>query len=265
MIREAMQYLFEKVAKPEVMTIGGKLYTTMAVIPAKDAEPIAICAGTLTGLVDYISANPDNLDAKSLFLNVTGHDVVTIQGPIHGDFNQRFVFLQAKLPSEISYPWGSFQEIEQFIIGLQSRFIQDDTTQSILQFVGNVRDEKVNTSQDDGISQTVTAKVGIARVAEAVVPNPVELRPFRTFPEIEQPKSKFVFRMRSGEPFELLRPFRTFPEIEQPKSKVFRIRSGEPVPICALFEADGGRWKVDAIASIREYLKTALPSVTIVA
>ena len=35
-------------------------------------------------------------------------------------------------------------------------------------------------------------------MADVKVPNPVTLRPFRTFIEVEQPESKFIFRMREG-------------------------------------------------------------------
>lgn len=237
MLQVALQYLFEKVAKPEIIPINGKNYTTMSVQPVKESEPASIPTGTLTGLVNYITFNPDKLDPGTLFLNVTAHNNVVLRGAIRGDFNQRFAYLTAHLPEESPFPWGRFQDIEEFIIAIQSRFVQDESTQSILQFVSSIKDEHVKTSQDDGISQTVTAKVGIARVAEVTVPNPVVLQPYRTFPEIEQPKSKFVFRMRSG----------------------------TDLPTCALFEGDGGRWKVDAIFSIREYLQNALPEVTIVA
>lgn len=76
-------------------------------------------------------------------------------------------------------------------------------------------------------SQKVTVKTGVASVSDAVVPNPVTLAPYRTFPEVEQPESKFIFRMKEG-------------------------------PTAALFEADGGAWRNTAILGIKEYLKEAL-------
>ena len=69
----------------------------------------------------------------------------------------------------------------------------------------------------------VTIKTGIASVGEAEVPNPVTLAPYRTFPEIEQVESKFIFRMKEG-------------------------------PLAAIFEADGGAWKNEAMKRIKEYL-----------
>ena len=67
-------------------------------------------------------------------------------------------------------------------------------------------------------------------MAEAIVPSPCILRPYRTFLEIVQTMSKFVFRMKD---------------------------SGSGVD-CALFNADGGAWKLDAMNSIRKYFEKAL-------
>jgi len=90
-----------------------------------------------------------------------------------------------------------------------------------------IKEENVKYVGDDGVSQSAAIKVGVASVAEVVIPNPVILAPFRTFPEIEQPQSKFIFRMQTG-------------------------------PQCALYEADGGAWRNVAMESIKEYLKSRL-------
>ena len=83
---------------------------------------------------------------------------------------------------------------------------------------------------DNGVSQqTVTTAGGVVLVGTAPVPNPVTLAPYRTFREIEQPESLFVLRMRTG-------------------------KDGEK-PTAALFEADGGSWKLEAIKRIAAYLR----------
>ena len=70
----------------------------------------------------------------------------------------------------------------------------------------------------------------MATVADVVVPNPVTLMPRRTFFEIEQPASPFIFRMQSG-------------------------------PTCALFEADGGAWQQEAMQRIAIYLRQKLSKI----
>jgi hypothetical protein len=121
-------------------------------------------------------------------------------------------------------------DLEAFIIQLQAKFVQDANSEAILKLVSNIKDENVTTNQDDGFSQMVTVRQGPAMVSEVKVPNPVTLRPFRTFQEVEQPESPFIFRLRGGQ--------------------------GDPT--AALFEADGGQWKLVAIQTVADYLIEAL-------
>ncbi|HRT84379.1 MAG TPA: hypothetical protein P5523_07040 [Bacteroidales bacterium] len=125
-----------------------------------------------------------------------------------------------------------FYDVESFIIAMQSCFVQNEDSDRILRIVGNIREEAVKQTGDNGISQMVTAKTGIATVEEVKVPNPVILAPYRIFREIEQPESKFVFRMQMG-------------------------------PRCALFEADGGAWRLNAMARIKEWLEIELEGLKI--
>lgn len=96
-----------------------------------------------------------------------------------------------------------------------------------MKIVGNLSQGTEANFADDGMTQQVMAKAGVARVAMVSLPNPVELRPFRTFADIGQPASKFVLRIKADK---------------------------DHGPRCALFEADGGAWKNTAIATIKAWL-----------
>jgi hypothetical protein len=110
----------------------------------------------------------------------------------------------------------------------------------ILALAGNLKAGREVTTQDDGVSQTATVKAGVTLVDTAKVPNPVPLKPYRTFIEVNQPESSFVLRLKQG------------------------YRENE-LPSIALFEADGGAWRLEAIQSIAQYLRTALPELKILA
>lgn len=71
--------------------------------------------------------------------------------------------------------------------------------------------------------------VGVASKADVIVPNPVDLVPFRTFQEVKQPNSQFVFRL-----------------------------SDQGTPAFKIVEAEGGIWKNEAVDSIKEYFRAAL-------
>ena len=103
----------------------------------------------------------------------------------------------------------------------------EDDRQVVLEFASALKVENGADIVDNGINQTTTVKSGVASLAKATAPNPVTLRPYRTFTEVEQPSSQFVLRINK--------------EAE-----------------LALFEADGGKWKLEAIKNIADYLKAGL-------
>lgn len=95
---------------------------------------------------------------------------------------------------------------------------------------GNVEAKTTANYGDDGVSQKTTIKQGIASKADVLVPNPVTLVPYRTFLEVKQPDSEFVFR----------------------------IRDNGGAPAFKIVEAEGGLWRNLAVISIKEYLMEAL-------
>jgi hypothetical protein len=64
-----------------------------------------------------------------------------------------------------------------------------------------------------------------------------------------------------------LSPYRTFREVAWPESEfVFRLRSrGGGVPECALFEADGGKWKLDEVVTIETWLDAQNLNIPVIA
>ncbi len=67
----------------------------------------------------------------------------------------------------------------------------------MLAYISNVRTISEATSMVDGAAQSVEVKTEIASKAIKMFPNPVILRPYRTFIEVEQPASQFIFSVRS--------------------------------------------------------------------
>lgn len=78
-------------------------------------------------------------------------------------------------------------------------------------------------SVDNGISQEVSVKTGAVLKEQQTVQPIVHLQPYRTFLEVEQPASDFLLRLD---------------------------KEGHP----ALYEADGGAWKLEAKRNIAAYL-----------
>jgi hypothetical protein len=121
---------------------------------------------------------------------------------------------------------------EAFVIALQSMFVEDPPLKALLSLAQNLTAENVSIAEDDGISQKATVRQGVSLKTTRKIEPKVKLAPFRTFREVPQPSSVFLFRLRSRE---------------------------DNTPECALFEADGGAWKLQAVNNIAQYLSEELP------
>jgi len=219
-------------APAQELTINGRKYTTSDVHSVYAPQPDTLEVSTLTGLVDYLKNNIDKLDIATLLCHVESPTSVSIISKLQGDFEQRNAYIKAEARVR-SLTFNKFMGSEEFNLWLQSCFVDTPLTVDgelkatdkglLLKYVGNVRDEQVKTTGDDGITQEVTVKVGVASVANVVLPNPAILRPYRTFNEVTQPASAFVFRARTGPEF-------------------------------ALIEADNGAWESEAMKSIKEFM-----------
>lgn len=227
-LKELVQYGNE-LAAPNFEDYGGIHYSDKKMYPMNYClRATAIEMSTLTGLVDYIKAQID-FSTDKMIVQVVSPTVVMLISALDGDRKREtLVNVSAKIPD---FRYGRYMSSEEFIIALQSKFIGNDDRDLLLKFAGTVKNESIAQYGDDGVSQKATIKTGISTVGDAVVPNPVKLRPFRTFIEVEQPESAFVFRMRQDE--------------------------GRGVE-CAIFEADGGAWMNAAMKNIKDYLKFEL-------
>lgn len=210
-----------------------KLIDPLSVVaPGPTAEALSVYS--LGALRDYLTANRDLLTLSSLVVHVVSPQIVKLLGPIQTRARNREAYVQANAANLTDNFLGKFLSHEDFIVGLQTRFVDSDDRRRVLTLIGNIKHETVKTSSDDGISQTVQAKAGVVLQQEAVVPNPVTLTPFRTFREVTQPQSLFVLRVNAG-------------------------RVGG-LPEVGLFEADGGAWRLTAVDRVRDWLTEQLPA-----
>lgn len=222
MLKEAFQYLVELGNKKIVEENGQKYATgTMQLLQVPTAEAMRV--RSLSGLIEYIKSEFDS--DQRLMVHVKSPTEVICFDTLNENANRnRYIEAKAMLPN---FSFDRFLDTEEFNIKLQSAFVKNSDRDIMLQVVGNIQEEQVNTIGDDGISQSVVAKTGVASVSQVKVPNPVSLKPYRTFVEVDQPESNFIFRMKSG-------------------------------PTCALFEADAGAWELEAMKNIKNFLESEL-------
>ncbi len=229
-----------KQADVETLEIEGVTYTPIPMFDLRKAhpEPKGYLFHTLTGLAEYLMENKDGIPPEDAIVHVVDPIRVEVWGKLHGFFQQRFYYAgaHAMLPD---VPLGIYMAQEEFVTAVQAGFEPRLDRSEVLMLAGNLMDEEVRTEVDDGVSQKVSSKSGVSVVEMARVPNPVSLAPYRTFMEVDQPSGPFIFR-------------------------VTRKMGGEGVAL-ALFEADGGAWKLDAVEKVRDYLKGELTGWTVIA
>ena len=226
MIKEALEYIVG-LKTPVITEIDGNTYSEKP-LNRISYVPYAKTIGmkTLTSLVEYIKANIDSMSER-MIVHVISPTEVHLYSSLDADRKREYlVEVNAELPD---FRFGSFIDHENFVIALQSKFVPNEDRDLVLKFAGTVEDGTVAEYGDDGVTQKATIKTGVASKADAVVPNPVNLIPYRTFLEVQQPASDFIFRMKSSCGVQ-----------------------------CAIFEADGGAWKNEAMSRIKNYLALEL-------
>lgn len=192
-----------------------------------------LAVSTLGAIRDYLQANKDALDMTKIVVHVASPNGVYVLGPLDQRSRVREAYTAATCVDSAEGFLGRFMSLEEFIIGLQVRFADGEDRKRVLLLMGNVKHEVVKTSLDDGVTQGVQARSGVTMVADAVVPNPVQLVAYRSFRDIVQPSSLYILRVQAG-------------------------KSGG-LPEAGLFEADGGAWRLTAVDRVRDWLVAALP------
>ena len=238
--KETLEYVVG-LADPVIKVINGESYADRELIHidvVNPPNPFAqkINVKTLSSIVDLIKNEMNGFDLP-LIVKVCDYKTVVVMSAMDKfDKSRETCFVaDAELPH---LTFDNFFDVSQMIIMLKSKFVQTTPVLDFVKLIGNIKEENVKETGDSGISQSVVVKKGIAMSENVTAPSIISLKPFRTFLEVEQPESEFFVRLKDG------------PEV-------------------ALFEADGGAWKLEAMRNIQQYLVDALcdlhPNVYIIA
>lgn len=180
---------------------------------------------TLGSLVEYYKNNLDRIQMKPVLIVVEDADLVKVYTQRdEREARSELLVVKAELPS---IRFDEFMSSEKFNIMLQSQFVNRADRELLLDYISKISIENGTDVEDDGASQVTVIKNGVASKTKGKAPNPVTLAPYRTFAEVEQVEGEFVFRININAQM-------------------------------ALFEADGGRWKLEAKYRVHNYLTKAL-------
>lgn len=197
---------------------------------------------TLEALIGFLKADLDLGQGEKRYVHVASVTSVEILENQRDRLGQRRVYAQAEC-TPCGMPIAVWLDPETFVIMGQSRLAPGPSFQGedpepaserdrLLRLASTIKATEIRVSADDGISQEVTVRQGVVATPWKTIPNPFHLAPFRTFNEVEQPFSPFILRLRKAD-------------------------DGAEL---ALFECDGGGWRLTAISAIAAYLRNQIPA-----
>lgn len=224
MLKEFVEKITE-LAGNKTYEVNGNTYSDkeLILIDEKEYFPTSVKLHGLEGLCRIIKTELEKVK-KPIFVEVAEFDTVNVFGTYDEKFRRQQLFIvKADLPERL----GNWLEYNEAIIAFRSRYIQNEGTEYVLNLLGRVTNENSVTNEDNGLSQTVEVKQGVALKGKENVKPIVKLQPYRTFHEVTQPESEFLLRLDENG------------------------RVG-------IFEADGGKWKLSAKKNIAWHLEYEL-------
>lgn len=215
-----------ELATPKTFEIEGSVYSTheLHYVEFMKRRPKPIEVTGLDSVCKLVRNESDHIGRK-LFIQVKNFKEVAVFTTLDGDEERfRLYTCVADTPNVTT---GSFMPYEKAVIELRSLYIPNEDHAYLLKLISSVSRESKVTSSDNGVTQSVEAKAGIALNSMVQVKPRVALRPFRTFVEVDQPESDFLLRISER---------------------------GE----IGVYPADGGVWKLEATRNIAGYFEEAL-------
>ena len=231
--------LGKKAAAPTFHDVNGRTFLVTGsdyteVEPPEIPKPEEVNTRSLNALVELIKSEVDGqTENPPLYVSCNtygGVEVFTTPNPkdeLHRW--QSYHATASDLPPLVEDVRWSFDEA---MIKLRSMFQrapegEKNDVDYILELLSHMSFDQSVKSDDNGITQTVQVRKGVSFVENKAVRPIVTLAPYRTFQEVEQPESEFVFR-------------------------VYDDRS------ISLTAADGGMWKLAAREAVKKHLEVAL-------
>lgn len=204
----------------QTFEVGGQTYTDghLTRIPPHVDRPECITVSGLDGVCKLIRTEMEKVGV-TILVQAKSYKTVEVMTTYLPDFSRNALY---RAEADVPGLRTGFRDRETALIELRSLFIPNDGTQYLLDLLSRITDEKSVSSRDNGVTQVVEARQGVALNAVVEVKPRILLRPFRTFLEVEQPESEFLLRVDANKGI-------------------------------GFFEADGGVWRLEAKRNIADY------------
>lgn len=229
MIKEAIEKILEISQPPTYLDKEGVERYTNTNNAVRPRSNIFTTGSSLDSVIEI---------ADNEMLVVCSYDIVEVFEKIEYNntiFSEKTHVAKPILPDR--FPFGSWLDIESFIIRSANCFLKDEDYKRMIAAISSVTDIQSQELNDDGMSQNVTYKSRLGRKDYGSFEPLVKLRAYTTFAEINQPEATYLIRLRKG----------------------------SDGPLVSLHEASGCEWKIKATDSVYNYIKSGVsPTVTVI-
>lgn len=237
----ALTDLGKKAAEPKKLIVSGRSFLVAGddfeeIEPIEPPKPEKAVVRSLNAFVALVKTEVAGFYKDlPVYISCDKHDhVKAFTKPDVDDDLHRWTPYEAvavDLPPLVEDVRWNFDEAQIKLRAMFQRAPEDKTNDVdyILSLLSHMSVDQSVKSDDNGVTQTVQVRKGVSFVENQRVRPIVKLAPYRTFQEVEQPESEFVFR-------------------------VYDDRS------ISLTAADGGMWKLAARIATLDYLTSALQS-----
>ena len=229
-LRDAIDRIVE-LAAPTTKEWDSRLFSSKPLeeITVEEDGPSRLNVNTLDALAVMIRTEGVKQKGLPLYIRVVDEHNVLVFTSLHDGkgtsfLRQYFYKAECDVPRVII---GQEMSQQQAIIQLQSVYGPTPDREYLLELISRMSVNEGVTSDDNGVTQTITARQGPALKENMTVRPIVRLQPYRTFLEVEQPASEFLLRV------------------------------GKEGGI-SLHEADGGVWRLEAKHRIADWLTEEL-------
>lgn len=225
MLRDFVNKLME-LAAPTTVEVDGSVYSNQQLVHIQDKKPMPRCID-LTGLdsICKMVRNEAEHVGLQIFIQVKDYKSVSVFTSLDSDEDRLYLYkCTADTPAVTT---DRFMPYEKAVIELRSLYIPNEGTEYLLQLLSSISNESKVTSSDNGVTQQVEARSGIALNSMVQIKPRVSLQPFRTFIEVAQPESEFLLRI-------------------------------DEHGAIGFFPADGGVWKLEATRNVAAYFEHEL-------
>lgn len=229
MLKAAIEKIQELCA-PKVVDVEGVSYLIdengYTQIKKKLEYPSCIDLSSLDALVAFIKTEAVNRYSQ-VYITIPDHMTVKCFTQPYKDLREDRVYLYKATATDVP-GWGEkvalgFEEAQ---IALRTRFQHTPDTDYALKLLSDITLGGKVTFNDNGVATSVVTKKGIDLQSNAAIRPIINLRPYRTFQEVEQPESQFLIRINERN--------------------------------ITFIEADGGMWKLVARKTVKDYLSYEL-------